>query len=182
VRAFADKAVAEKERQASGGDLIGFVVLQDKELSHRCGFCDRACYPEDSARVIVGGVQTWGCCSHCALGVAARTGKDIEVHERDRLSGQEIIVKTLNGSVASLEPATAVAWFGQRPKPDGSWVSAGCFHQGFFTSADNLKKWVEQNPYETGRLISIQQALADKMKLSPQQIQKACKIGECAPK
>ena len=32
------------------------------------------------------------------------------------------------------------------------------------------------------RPISIAQALADKMKLSPQQIQKACKIGECAPK
>ena len=182
VRAFAEKTIAENERQTSGGDIVGFAVLQDKELSHLCGFCDRACYPEDAARVTVGGVQTWGCCSHCALGVAARTGKDVEVYERDRLTGQEIVVKTLSGSVASLEPATAVAWFGQRQKPDGSWVSAGCFHQGFFTSADNLKKWVEENPYETGRLITIQQALADKMKLSPQQIQKACKIGECAPK
>jgi hypothetical protein len=116
------------------------------------------------------------------LGVAARTGKDIEVHEKDRLTGQGIIVKTLNGQVVSLEPPTAVAWFGQRQKPDGTWASAGCFHQGFFVNADNLKKWVEQHPYETGRLISINQALADKMKLSPQQIQKACKIGECAPK
>ena len=183
VRAFADKAAAEKERQGAGGDIVGLAVLQDKELSHRCGFCDQACYPEDAARVIVdGGVQTWGCCSHCALGVAARTGKDIEVHERDRLTGQEIVVKTLDGSVASLEPASAVAWFGQRPKPDGSWGSAGCFHQGFFVNAENLKKWVEQNPYETGQLITIQRALSDKMKLSPQQIQKACKIGECAPK
>jgi len=49
-------------------------------------------------------------------------------------------------------------------------------------SANNLTKWVEQNPYETGRLISISQTLADKMKPSPEQIQKACKIGECAPK
>ena len=31
-------------------------------------------------------------------------------------------------------------------------------------------------------MITIQQSLADKMKLTPQQIQKACKIGECAPK
>jgi len=182
VKVFADRTAAEKEQQASGGDIIGFGVLQEKELSHRCGFCDRACYPEDAAKVTVDGVQTWGCCSHCALGVAARTGKDIEVHERDRLTGESIVVKTLDGSVASLEPATAVAWFGQRQKADGSWGSAGCFHQGFFTSADNLKTWVEQNPYETGRLISIHQALADKMKLSPQQIQNACKIGECAPK
>jgi hypothetical protein len=116
------------------------------------------------------------------LGVAARTGKNIEVREKDRLTGQAIVVKTLEGKVAALEPATAVAWFGQRKKPDGTWASAGCFHQGFFTNADNLKKWVEQNPYETGRLISISQALADKMKLSADQIQKACKIGECAPK
>jgi len=116
------------------------------------------------------------------LGVAARTGKSIEVREKDRLTRQAIVVKTLDGKVASLEPATAVAWFGQRMKPDGTWASAGCFHQGFFTSAESLKKWVEQNPYETGRLISISQALADKMKLSADQIRKACKIGECTPK
>jgi len=182
IKAFADKQTAEGEQKASGGSVIEWMVLQNKELAARCGFCDRAVYPQDGAVVRVGGVNTWGCCSHCAMGVAARTGKDIEVHEKDRLTGQEIVVRTLGGKVASLEPATAVAWFGQRQKPDGAWVSAGCFHQGFFTSADNLKKWVEQNPYETGRLISISQALADKMKLSPEQIQKACKIGECSPK
>jgi hypothetical protein len=156
--------------------------LQDKELANRCGFCDRACYPQDAAEVIAGGIHTYGCCSHCALGVAARTGLDIEVHERDRLTGQEIVVRTLDGKMASLEPATAVAWFGQRRKPDGTWGSAGCFHQGFFVTVENLKEWVEQNPYETGKLISISQALANKMKLSPEQIQKACKIGECVPK
>lgn len=182
VKAFADKQIAQAEQKSSGGSIIDWTVLRDKELAARCGFCDRAVYPEDAAVVKTDGLYTWGCCSHCALGIAARTGKDIEVHEKDRLTGQEIIVKTLNGQVASLEPPSAVAWFGQRQKPDGTWASAGCFHQGFFTGSDNLKKWVEQNPYETGRLISIQQALADKMKLSPQQIQKACKIGECAPK
>jgi thioredoxin 1 len=182
INAFADKQTAEGEQKASGGSVIEWMVLQNKELAARCGFCDRAVYPQDAAVVLVGGLHTWGCCSHCAMGVAARTGKDIEVHEKDCLTGEEIVVKTLGGKVASLEPATAVAWFGQRQKPDGTWVSAGCFHQGFFVNADNLKKWVEQNPYETGRLISISQALADKMKLSPEQIQKACKIGECSPK
>jgi hypothetical protein len=114
--------------------------------------------------------------------VAARTGKDIEVRERDRLSGEKVVVKTLNGSVASLEPATAVAWYGQRTKADGTHASAGCFHQGFFVNAENLKKWVEANPLETGEEITIAKALADKMKLTPQQIGKACKIGECAPR
>lgn len=183
VRAFADEASAGQARQAEGGNIMRFAALSQNELSHRCGFCDRSCYPQDASEVIVdGGVRTWGCCSHCALGVAARTGKDIEVRERDRLTGEPVIVKTLNGSAVSLEPATAVAWFGQRQKPDGTWASAGCFHQGFFTSAENLQKWVEQNPYETGKLITIHQALADKMKLSQEQIQKACKIGECSPK
>ncbi len=182
IKAFMDKNAAGKELQSSGGDVIAWPALQAKELSHRCGFCDRACYPEDSAEVLVEGVQTWGCCSHCALGVAARTGKDIEVHERDRLTGELIVVKTLNGNVASLEPETAVAWFGQRKGPSGKAVSAGCFHQGFFANAGNLKKWVDQHPYETGTLISIHRALADKINLSPQQIQKACKIGECSPK
>ncbi len=181
--AFADRAGAVAERSAAGGSILALAALQDKELSHRCGFCERACYPQDAAKVIVAdGVHTWGCCSHCALGVAARTGKNIEVHEKDRLTGEEIVVKTFEGKIASLEPKTSVAWFGQRKRPDGTWGSAGCFHQGFFVNADNLKKWVEQNPYETGRLISISQALANKMKLSPEQISKACKIGECSPK
>jgi thioredoxin 1 len=182
VKAFAEKEKAEAAQKTSSGSVIGWEILLDKELTTRCGFCDRAVYPQDAARVIAGGLHTWGCCSHCALGVAARTGKSIEVHEKDRLTSEKIIVKTLDGKVASLEPATAVAWFGQRQKPDGTWASAGCFHQGFFVNPENLKKWVEQNPYETGRLISISQALADKMKLSPEQIQKACKIGECSPK
>ncbi|HIJ67578.1 MAG TPA: thioredoxin fold domain-containing protein [Planctomycetes bacterium] len=183
VKGFADRAAAVRERTTAGGSILALGQLQAQELSARCGFCERACYPQDAAEVIVdGAIHTWGCCSHCALGVAARTGKDIEVHEKDRLMGEPIVVKTLNGSVASIEPATAVAWFGRRQKPDGTWGSAGCFHQGFFTSADSLKKWVEQNPYETGKLIGIHQALADKMKLSQEQIQKACKIGECVPK
>ena len=183
IRAFADRQAAIQERATNGGNILAFAALQEKELSHRCGFCERACYPQDAARVIVeDGVHTWGCCSHCALGVAARTGKDIEVHEKDGLTNQEIVVKTFEGKIASLEPSTSVAWFGQRKRPDGTWASAGCFHQGFFVGAENLKKWIEQNPYETGKLISISQALANKMKLSPEQIKKACKIGECAPK
>lgn len=183
IHIYASEDAADQARQAEGGNVIALEALKQNEMSHRCGFCDRSCYPQDAAEVIVeGGIQTWGCCSHCALGVAARTGKDIEVHEKDRLTGEPVIVKTMNGSIASLEPSTAVAWFGQRKKPDGTWASAGCFHQGFFTTAENLKKWVQQNPYETGKLISINQALADKMKLSPEQIKKACKIGECVPK
>jgi len=147
IKAFGNRPGAVKERVAVGGGILALAALQEKELSHRCGFCDRACYPQDAARVIVeGGLHTWGCCSHCALGVAARTGKDIEVHEKDRLTGQEIVVKTFDDKLASLEPKTAVAWFGQRKKPDGSWGSAGCFHQGFFVNVESLKKWVEQNP------------------------------------
>jgi thioredoxin 1 len=183
TKAFANNEAAVTERSAAGGNILSFALLQEKELSHRCGFCDRAVYSQDASEVIVdNGVHTWGCCSHCALGVAARTGKDIEVHEKDRLTGEKITVKTFDGKIASLEPKTAVAWFGQRQKADGTWASAGCFHQGFFVNAENLVKWVEQNPYETGRLISINQALADKIKLTPEQIQKACKIGECVPK
>jgi len=182
VRAFANTEKATQSRKVSGGNIVALEALRQNELSNRCGFCDRACYPQDSAKVFVSGIATWGCCSHCALGVAARIGKDIEVHEKDRLTGELIVVRTANGSIASLEPSTAVAWFGQRQKPDGTWGSAGCFHQGFFSSIENLKKWVEQNPYETGKLISIHKALANKMKLSPAQIQGACKIGECSPK
>jgi thioredoxin 1 len=182
IEAFADRAAALAERATAGGSLLTYAALRGKELAARCGFCDRAVYPEDAALVRVGGIYTWGCCSHCALGIAARTGLDIEVHERDRLTGEPIVAKTLGGSVVSVEPPAAVAWYGQRTKPDGTHASAGCFHQGFFVSAEDLRKWAEANPLETGEMITIGKALADKMALSPQQIQKACKIGECAPK
>ncbi len=182
IKAFADNAAAVGERQASGGNIISFSDLAEQELAARCGFCDRAVYPVDAAAVKVEGLSTWGCCSHCAMGVAARTGKDIEVRQKDGLTGQTIVIKTFSGSIASLEPPTAVAWFGLRKNAEGKWGSAGCFHQGFFTTVDNLKKWLEAHPSETGRMITIHQALADKMKLTPEQIQKACKIGECAPK
>lgn len=183
IKAFANRSAAVKERSVSGGNTVSLALLEKQEMSHRCGFCERACYPQDAAEVIVeGGVHTWGCCSHCALGVAARTGKDIEVRQPDGLTGEMIVVKTLDGQVASLEPSTAIAWFGQRQRPDKTWGSAGCFHQGFFITPDHLKKWLETQPLETGKQIPISKALANKMKLSPQQIQKACKIGECVPK
>ena len=182
VKAFENRASAEDEMRKSGGSIVSWKVMQSAELSHRCGFCDRSLYPQDAAEVLVDGVQSWGCCAHCAMGAAARTGKDIEVRQPDGLTGEMVVVKTMNGSVASLTPVTAVAWFGKKKDAEGKWVSAGCFHQGFFATADNLGKWLEKRPYETGEIITIQQSLADKMKLSPQQIQKACKIGECAPK
>jgi hypothetical protein len=47
---------------------------------------------------------------------------------------------------------------------------------------ENLRKWVEQRPFETGEAITIEQSLRDKMALSPAQIQKACKVGQCSPK
>ncbi len=143
IKAFADKDAAARERQAAGGNVIAWPVLQAKELANRCGFCNRAVYPEDAALVKVDGLSTWGCCSHCGMGVAARTGKDIEVHQKDGLTGEMIVVKTAGGNVSSLEPKAAVAWFGQRKNAEGKWVSAGCFHQGFFVSAENLRKSVE---------------------------------------
>jgi len=180
VKAFADRAVAAREQQASPGNLLTWDVLRSKELATRCAFCDRAVYPEDACNVTVdGSTRTYGCCTHCALGVAARLQKDIEVEAKDGFSGELIRVKTLNGSVASLEPRTAIAWFGQKKNPDGKWVSAGCFKQGFFVSQENLLKWLDARPAMTGRQITIAQALADKMKLSPEQIAKACKLGEC---
>ncbi|NPV49347.1 MAG: hypothetical protein HPY69_20575 [Armatimonadetes bacterium] len=182
IKAFGSRDAALAERMVAGGSLLGYDTLKRKELSQRCGFCDRAVYPEDVAQVKVGGVYSWGCCSHCALGVAARTGMEVEVLERDRLTGDPIRVRILQGSIVSVEPSTAVAWYGQRTRPDGTRVSAGCFHQGFFTSPKNLRLWVEAHPLETGEMITIHKALTDKMALSPEQIRKACKIGECAPK
>jgi hypothetical protein len=113
------------------------------------------------------------------LGVAARLQKDIEVEAKDAFTGEPIRVKTFDGKIGSLEPSSAVAWFGQKKGPEGQWVSAGCFKQGFFASQDNLKKWLAAHPAATGRQITIAQALADKMKLTPEQIAKACKLGEC---
>lgn len=179
IKAFADKDAAAKEQRASPGNLLAWDVLRSKELATRCAFCDRAVYPEDACSVKFGTTHGYGCCTHCSLGVAARLKQDIEVEAKDGFSGELIRVKTLDGQIASLEPASAIAWFGQQKGADGKWVSAGCFKQGFFVNADNLKKWLDARPAMTGRQITIAQALADKMKLSPEQIAKACKLGEC---
>jgi thioredoxin 1 len=179
IKAFATKEAATKEQQSSPGNLVTWDVLRSKELATRCAFCDRAVYPEDACGVMFGTTHGHGCCTHCSLGVAARLKQDIEVEAKDGLTGELIRVKTLNGQIASLEPAAAIAWFGQKKGPDGKWASAGCFKQGFFANQENLKKWLEARPAMTGRQISIAQALADKMKLSPEQIAKACKLGEC---
>ncbi|MCL5268981.1 MAG: alkylmercury lyase family protein [bacterium] len=118
----------------------------------------------------------------CALGVAARLQKDITVEQRDALTGEIVRLTTINDSVAALEPKTVVAWAGQKKYPGGKMVSTGCFKQAFFVNEDNLRKWVELHPTATGKQITIGQALAEKMKLTPEQISMACKIGECAPR
>jgi thioredoxin 1 len=179
IKAFAAKAAAAKEQQTSPGNVLTWDVLRSKELATRCAFCDRALYPEDACGVKFGTTHGYGCCTHCSMGVAARLKQDIEVEAKDGLTGEAIRVKTLDGQIASLEPATAIAWFGQKKGADGKWASAGCFKQGFFVNEANLQKWLEVRPAMTGRQISIAQALADKMKLSPEQIAKACKLGEC---
>jgi thioredoxin 1 len=179
IKAFADKAAATKEQQTSPGNLLAWDVLRSKELATRCAFCDRAVYPEDACGVKFGATHGHGCCTHCSMGVAARLKQDIEVEAKDGLTGELIRVKTLNGQIASLEPASAIAWFGQKKGADGKWASAGCFKQGFFANQENLKKWLDARPAMTGRQITIAQALADKMKLTPEQIAKACKLGEC---
>ena len=179
VKAFADKDAAVKEQQSNPGNLITWDVLRSKELATRCAFCDRAVYPEDACGVKFGTTRGYGCCTHCSMGVAARLKQDIEVDAKDGQTGEAIRVKTLDGQIASLEPATAIAWFGQKKGPDAKWASAGCFKQAFFVNESNLQKWLEARPAMTGRQISIAQALADKMKLSPEQIAKACKLGEC---
>lgn len=182
TKAFADRDTAIEERRESGGYLLDWKGLQAKELAHRCGFCDRAVYPEDASEVKVAGIHTWGCCPMCALGVAARARRDIECRVKDALTGEEIVVTTLDGSVSSIEPPTAVAWAGARKKEDGTLASTGCFKQAFFVTASNLRKWVEEHPTATGKQITIGAALARKMKMTPEQIAGACKIGECKPR
>lgn len=182
IKAFTDNEAALKEREINGGNIFDWQILKNKELAVRCGFCDRAIYPEDAALVKADGLHTWGCCPMCALGVAARTQKDIEVFQKDALTGEMVNIKTTNGSVSQLEPETAVAWSGKKKTPEDTLVSAGCFKQAFFTSEENLKKWVGEHPRATGKMVTISQALAAKMKLSQEQISKACKIGECVPK
>ena len=182
VKAFADQNSATVEQQANGGNVVNMASLQEQEMATRCGFCDRAVYPTDACAVKVEGLNTWGCCTMCALGVAARMQKDIEVTAKDALTGEAIQVKTIGGNVGVLEPKTALAWAGTKKDAEGKQVSTGCFKQAFFVNEDNLKKWVEGHPAATGRAISISQALAEKMKLTSEQIGKACKIGECAPK
>ena len=179
IKAFADKGAAEKEQRASGGNVLTWEPLRAKELATTCGFCDRAVYPEDACSAKAGGAALYGCGPMCGLGVAARLQQDIELEAKDALTGEAVRVATLNGGVRSLEPSTAVAWHGQKKSPEGKMVSAGCFKQFFFTSEAHLKQWLDKHPEATGKLVTIHQALAGKMTMTPAQIKNACKIGEC---
>ncbi len=181
IRAYADRDAALAARAEAGGSIMDFPALASKELASRCGFCQRVAYPEEAAIVKLGGLQLQACCGGCAMGIAARMASEVEVRDRDRLTGEPIDVTIYQGSVASVEPSTAVAWSGQRVQPDGTRVPASCFHQGLFASPENLRRWVEANPLETGEMVTIGSALADKMALSPQQILQACRNGAFAP-
>ena len=179
IKAFATRESAATEQQKSSGNIVDWELLCSKELAARCAFCDRAVYPEDACAVKFGTTHGYGCCTHCSMGVAARLRQDIEVEAKDGFTGEVIRVKTLGGQVAALEPATAIAWFGQVKDPSGKWVSGGCFKQAFFVNQANLQKWLDARPAMTGRQITIAQALSDKMKLTTEQIAQACKLGEC---
>ncbi len=180
VMTFAEKEAAAKEQQKSAGNILDWEGLRHKELATRCGFCDRAVYPEDACTVkLAESTRTYGCCVMCGLGVAARFQKDIEMEAKDALTGGAIKLRTLSGSVASLEPKTAVAWAGGKKGADGNWASTGCFKQAFFVDEHNLKAWLDKQPTATGRMVTIGQALASKMKMTPEQIAGACKIGAC---
>ncbi len=182
IKAFADEAAAKEEQRRAGGNVLAWAPFEAKETATRCGFCNRPVYPDDASVVRVARMQTWGCCVMCALGVAARTGEDIEVEAKDALTGEAVHIKTYEGHVAELDPASSVAWAGAKKNADGSIVSTGCFKQAFFTNEINLRRWVEEHPLATGHQATIEQALAAKMKLTPEQISKACKIGECVPR
>ncbi|MBP7937206.1 MAG: thioredoxin family protein [Phycisphaerae bacterium] len=54
-----------------------------------------------------------------------------------------------------------------------------CSPHGFFINEASLKAWLEKHPTATGRMVTIGQALAAKMNMTPAQIAGACKIGEC---
>jgi len=60
-----------------------------------------------------------------------------------------------------VDPPTAVAWYGRRRAPDGTSSSTGCFHQALFTTAHNLREWVNAHPLETGQMVTIDQVLVD---------------------
>jgi thioredoxin 1 len=174
------RPVIEAVAETGAAGALNWEVLKEKELAVRCAFCDRATYPEDSSRLKVGGVNMYACCPVCGLGAAARLQKDIELEVKDTLTSQTLRIATLNGSVASLDPTALIAWHGQKKNAEGTMVSAGCFKQFFFANPENLQQWLDKHPEATGKMATIGELLADKMKLSPQQIKNACKIGDCA--
>lgn len=50
------------------------------------------------------------------------------------------------------------------------------FKQGFSVNQANLKSWLDRRDRSQ---ITIAEALTDMLKLSPDPIAKACKLGEC---
>jgi len=177
-QAFAAKAGATKEQQANPAISSSGTCSAPRNWPPAARSCDRALYPEDACGVKFGHDPRAWLLHALSMGVAARLKQDIEVEAKDRLTAKSFGEDAgWANRIAGTQNRHRVVWPEARcGRPVGI---AGCFKQGFFVNEANLQKWLDARPAMTGRQISIAQALADKMKLTPEQITKACKLGEC---
>ncbi|MBA4388164.1 MAG: hypothetical protein C0404_09300 [Verrucomicrobia bacterium] len=196
IKAFSEKDSATAAAVSTPGEILDYPSMMRRELSRQCGFCGRAVYETDASDVALivmqgsccGGArpavveQMFACCPMCALGVAAKLQKDMEITQKDALTGEKIYVRIMAQKVEWVQPSSAVAWSGQRKDKDGKMGSSGCFHQFVFASGENLKKWLEKHTEESGSMLTIPEMLVDMTKMTPEQMSDACKMGAAVAK
>jgi hypothetical protein len=145
---------------------LGDLQRRDMLVLEACSGSVRAAYPfcawETEHRVaIAGGSTVPSLCAIDALGAGAMLGRDSIVESRCRFCGAPVRIETRERgrALASVGPATATVWAGQRYAGNCS-ATSGCTLKAFFCKAEHLAAWREgEDPQGLGFALTPAAAL-----------------------
>ncbi len=84
--------------------------------------------------------------------------QDVEIESSCPHCEEAISVKMVNRRVVAASPSSAVLWLGVSPHGEGPTIEMVCPFINFFSSADHLKQWQEENLEQVGVLLELSQA------------------------
>lgn len=106
---------------------------------------------------IDGGAELYAMCAIDALGMAAMLGQPIAIISVDPIDGTAIHVRVLPGGEATWQPVEAVVLAGRAC--EGPSFRGCCQVLNFFSSAENVERYLDEHPGVEGSPISIPDAV-----------------------
>jgi hypothetical protein len=99
-----------------------------------------------------GGPVTYAMCAIDALGISAMLGRPVTITATEPGTGLLITVEA-DGDRARWKPVRAVVFAGDTGDDCGPSVDRSCGYINFFTSARAARKWADNNPGISGRVL-----------------------------